>query len=456
MLQLLWRRNRETRRRKREKEQKNMKEEEFENSIITLIAQENYDKMISELEARKRNITIEFIKHTTTELKNDQKLNWNCNAQVRKGKSTLLIKLVMMILEIMRELKQTTETIGIHNIMRDEHELSEEYKKKNIYRTVRMVDEHREIDETGLNATTEKALISTLSDQNAGQYIHTIRARPIGITDKNCDINIVVTGTNRKTKKTKALIYYKLQTSNEYIWVLCGHIIVDVKELIKRWEEIKGEFERERKGTATKEDIEKIKKTRKEDFYTEYQIRKYKAIDLIRRTGYLRIRDLEEEAVIYKTYKRLKGLIKDSGRRTTRDQVKSELILIEREERKVFSVLGRTETTDRIYTILGQYYQCERYLKDWIKAEKELEEKIIEIYGVTIRNKEELTRFKEREELDEELEELRETAKGKERAKDAMFLKLDEHLRALEKAEETLKEYNEILSGEREWAKHTQ
>lgn len=127
------------------------------------------------------------------------------------------------------------------------------------------IDEFSTLARTGVNSTTEEALMNHYSDIFAGQYLHRVCAGTDGLTDKNTTVILDVIGKDEEKRITRCkLIYRDIITKQQ---ITLGYVDIKTGHIVKNW--IDGGIRDivEKREAQTMEEIRKIEEYKKKDFY---------------------------------------------------------------------------------------------------------------------------------------------------------------------------------------------
>ena len=158
------------------------------------------------------------------------------------------------------------------------------------------IDEFNILAKTGINSTTEEALLDYYSSVFAGQYLHRVCNSTDTLTDKNTTVILETIGKDEEKKVTRCkLIYRDIITKKE---MTLGYIDIDTSHIVKNWIESGVREIVETRGIQNQKDREKVDHWKRKDFYIRYQIRKYRRMELLKKEGIRDIRELEFADII--------------------------------------------------------------------------------------------------------------------------------------------------------------
>lgn len=339
-------------------------------NILQKMAEEIIRYAIPTEEIIRNDLSEKLLKELEREIINKEIISLQINAKPRMSKSTLAILLGKFIhhLLIKHNLKNKNIKFGMRNIARDQNEKNKRMREPELMNDIIITDESNALEDTGENATIEKAQREVFSDVQAGRYIHGIWVCPEGTMDKNCDIKLEIRNKEKGLIHTR--VYYFSKSSYYYGWVLIGIADFNVTKLIKNWLRIEPIFFKYLKHKK-KEDKEIIEKEGKKDFYVEYMCKKYEKMELMNREGILHARDLDYADIRKKIVDSLKPLAELSfiSIQRLKNNIKSKIETEFRKRKMPLSMLGREMEFERISGILEMYRSLTE-TKESIKALK--------------------------------------------------------------------------------------
>ena len=254
------------------------KKKQFRENTLYYYANKFNKGIITNEEIDKIDMTEIFLAELEERVKLGEIIIININAMMRKGKSTLAIKLGKIIYELLKKYgyRKKTEQFTIKNIARDHQEHSKMMRNPETSFTVIATDESNELENTGENVSIEKALDKVFSDVQAGRYVHRVCCSPKETIDPNADIMLSVTAIDKETLTTHAKLYYRFYEGGQEVTQLLGYVRIYVGNVIKIWaKETKELFYKTKRGIATKEEIKRLEKIAEQDWYTHYYIKKH-------------------------------------------------------------------------------------------------------------------------------------------------------------------------------------
>lgn len=316
-------------------------------------------------------------------------------AKPRLGKSTVGIERGSFVFDLLKKHKQRSnkETFGMINIARDQQERSKILRNPKTQFTVLVTDEENELENTGENVSVERSFSRTMSDVQAGRYIHDIQISPKTITDPNTDIVLEAIAQDKPTHTTHCKLSYLIFRDGQTYWQTVGHVNIYVGHIIRNWENIKGDFfelkRLETEETLTKKQEERqtelrkhILKWAKKDFYIEYMIKKYEKMELITKEGILRPRELDYAEIVLNTINKLKALTRINGV-VKQNIIRSYIEMGFREAKMPLSIVGREFATNKAMGILDLYKSrvkikadIQKIKNEYIKEVRQVKQKV--------------------------------------------------------------------------------
>lgn len=148
------------------------------------------EELITEVSLMRKsgNINELFGDYIEWKLKNRQLINIQIRGQVRTGKSTVGLTLMMWInSELVRVMLREELPNTYECIMGDQTEFLR-FAKKGTKNVCILVDEYNKMAESGANATTEKNLLDDYSSRFAAWYVHRIGCSPVGTIDHLAEV----------------------------------------------------------------------------------------------------------------------------------------------------------------------------------------------------------------------------------------------------------------------------
>ena len=236
------------------------KKKQFRENTLYYYANKFNKGIITNEEIDKIDMTEIFLAELEERVKLGEIIIININAMMRKGKSTLAIKLGKIIYELLKKYgyRKKTEQFTIKNIARDHQEHSKMMRNPETAYTVIVTDEENELENTGENVTAEKALNEVFSSVQAARLVHRVCCSPKDTTDPNADILLSITATDPPTMTTHAKLYYKYYEGGREQIQYIGYIRISVADIISNWE--KNVKKRYYKLKPTQEDLKYVQK----------------------------------------------------------------------------------------------------------------------------------------------------------------------------------------------------
>lgn len=314
---------------------------------------------IENKDIRINDITEIFLDELKLIIKNEELINIQIIGQVTTGKSTLGMKLLKEINNILK--KPTT----LKNICADQLEFGQKIKDKTINNMCIMIDEWNALSESGLNATVEQKFLRQFSEVQAQRYIHRIGCSPTTIIDELAEIIIDIIGIDKRNKTTTALISYKIFDAIGERTQLIGHIKINVSDIFE------------------------------ETWWKRYRKKKFEKMNLLIEEGIKDIRELKYAEIILEVRKKLINLARLG-------LVNKEIIVnyvekIRRENKEILSILTSDDIITKIKGLLEITKQKEKLIN------------IIENKQKKLKNDKKTKRINENE-IKQKIEEIKEIA----------------------------------------------
>lgn len=322
------------------------------------------EDLIEEGEIAKNDVTEKFIKEIGHNmLINRESVNININSPVRSGKTTVNFACGIIVQEGLKKLGMTTEDFGIKNIARTQYELSKKMREPEMNNVFICIDEFDDLEETGENATVEKALLKHFSKIQAGRYIHRGYCSPSDVPDDESNIILNVIQADKEERITHCRLYYKILKGGTMYTQCIGHVNLYVGHIVKNWIE-QGIEKRFYNFNKTEKDLKLIEEWRRKDWYTEYMCRKFEKMDLINKKGVFRTKEMDYADVILEIIEELFDLTKIGGlnQREIKNFVRSKC----REKKVPLSLVGEQIITDRVdgnLNVWTRYFDNQRKMK---------------------------------------------------------------------------------------------
>lgn len=361
------------------------KEREFYVSELYLIAMNYVDSIITNEEILKNNLTELFWHELEKIIEKAELIRIQLLGRVRKGKSTVGIKLGKEIFKLLQKYGyiEKDKKYGMNNIARDQAEKSLRMRDPETEYTVLVTDEKSKLEEGGENATVEKQAQEQMSEVQAARYIHQVDIAPSELLDEQSEIMLEVIAADEKDKITHCHLYYRIYKAEAgtYYNQLVGYVNISVADIIEKWEEVKKHFLKPDR-MKTKEDRRIIKQAREQDFYVEYMIKKHQKMELLTKKGIARGRLLGKAAIILKVIKDLGDIVGVMRQNELRETVRGQL-KIELRKAKVFTsiigdeiILKDTMSIINLIKTVDGIKQTTQVLRVKIKEEEKTEDKI--------------------------------------------------------------------------------
>jgi len=332
------------------------KDHKWQGNILQKMAEEIVRYTIPIEEVVKFNLSETILREIKREIKNKEIVKIQINAKPRLSKSTVGIAIAQYMDFVLKDLGQKDEKIefGMRNIARDQNEKMKKLRNPDLMFDVIITDENNSSESTGENATVEEAQRKTVSDVQAGRYIHEINICPEGSMDHNTDIKIEI--RNKENGLSHTRIYYHLKSMSYYGWVMVGIADFDVRSLIKNWLNVEPRFMKYLKDKNGK-DKEYIEYWSKRDFYVEYMCKKYEKMELMNKHGIMHARDLDYGEMRQIIVDRLKPLaeLPIISLQRLKNNVSAKIESEFKQRKMPLSILGKQEETNRVMGYLELY-----------------------------------------------------------------------------------------------------
>lgn len=321
-------------------------------------------------------------------IKNNELVNIQINAQVRKGKSTLGCSIGENIAKLLVKYNKKPKEFEfkINNIVRSQQEYSDIMKRGNLSNDIILIDEFDAMDDTGENSSVEQKLREKMSDIFAGLYVHKVSCSPNDVIDKNADIFIEIIATNKERRETLTHIYFNLLQNGVKTKIPIGKCVFSVAKVINNWVNFEPTFVNNYElnnmisqgKKLSKNELSKLEKEnklieeyRKKDYYIEYMIRKYFKMNLTTKEGIYNSRELDNAEIILDIVNQLKDMAKHTDSFDI-NMVKAYTDIVARKRKMVLSLIGKKEIIDKAMGILLQYKALQKNLKLIEKEEKKI------------------------------------------------------------------------------------
>lgn len=328
----------------------------WEGNILQKIAEEVVRYAIPVEEIIKNDLSLKLMKELDRKIKNKEIISMQINSLPRLGKSSLGILLGMFILELLKKYKMKPENVkfGMKNIARDQNEKIKKMRDPNLMYDIIVTDESNALEDTGENATVEKAQREVFSDVQAGRYIHGIWICPEGTMDKNSDIKLEIRNKSEGLIHTR--VHYYMKSGLYYGWVLIGIADFNLKNLIRNWLNVEKRFFKYLKE-KNESDRKYIEYWSKRDFYVEYMCKKYEKMELMNREGILHARDLDYAEIRKAVVTSLKPLAELNfiSMQRLKNNIKSKIEIEFKKKKMPMSIIGREMEYERVLNYLEMY-----------------------------------------------------------------------------------------------------
>jgi hypothetical protein len=295
------------------------------------LAWKTYSNPLSfnDLTKTRNNVTEEFWEHIDTAIKDKEMLRIVINGLTGSSKSTV----AGLIAEYMNY--KLGKKMKIEYIASDQIEYSRKMMDKKINNVALVVDEIGSLQKGNYNSSTEAQLIDHFSSVFAQLYVYPLICTPTGDSfDKNTDLILTFLEKNTKEKYSVFTLTYKLRMPDGSSNVNLGYVVFDVKATIQR------------------------------DWYKTYRERKFLKFDLLKKDLIGDIRTLEESKIIINAFNELKEGAKVIAH--TKDSVGGTItrVMIEKDIKRIFSILGGDYISGILATLLKQVYHLGKIEKE--------------------------------------------------------------------------------------------
>lgn len=304
-------------------------------------------KAISAEDAKLIDLTDLLLEDIKQVIKRGELVNVQITGQVVSGKSTLMLKLLKVVL------KELGQTLEMKHICADQMEFSRKVINPNLSHTCLGVDEFAALNLTGYNSSTEEAFLKQFSDVMAQRFLHRIACSPYTIMDDNSDIILDVLGKNVKTQTTRVIVMYRLRTPTSDLIKTIGHADIFVGDILTS------------------------------SVYKQYRKRKEMKWDLLIRHGVRDLRELEFAELILKVFWKLRPLARQGI--TDNDTILICIGMLARQDKRLQSIPTEdflVRNAAGMLKIVKVQTQNEKRLEKAIKQDKS--EKDIEILKSTV------------------------------------------------------------------------
>lgn len=322
--------------------------------ILRFIFLKTRERMVSESEALQNNLTETFFEWMRDKIDSRELIVFAVLGEVRTGKSTVVIKIVWEINKYIQHIGLNSDPLKnmTKYIFSDQTEFLR-FINGNERNAGLVIDEFNDMARTGLNATTEEALLDYYSNIFAGQYLHRGAASPDVVTDKNTTVILEVYGKDEANRTIRCKLKYRDVISKQQMTI--GFVDIFVGDLIKGWIDSGVRDIIEKHGVRNLEDQKKVDKLRETDFYVRYQIKKYRRMDLLKKHGVRDIRDLEYSVIVLQVLEELEDYAKIS--RIDKELIDTVTDEVCKTNKRIYSILTVNEISQRSKAILNLYHK---------------------------------------------------------------------------------------------------
>lgn len=347
------------------------KNRKFKQNTFMKLANEYRRNMTDEAEIEKIDMTDIYFKETEIMIKEGELVIIQINAKVRGAKSTTAIAEGERVFSLLKKYKQRkkTDVFGMNNIARDDQEHSKLMRNPDTMFTVIVTDESNDLEGTGENTTTERALKNVFSNVQASRYVHRINCSPQDIIDPNTDIILEIVAVDRINKINHCNLFYRYFIGGEEVRQYLGYVNIYVGNLIANWLHVSKRF---LKPNQTKADKAYIEKWRKKDYYIDYMVKKHEKMELITKEGIFRPRLLDYATVILKVIDKLEPLAKMTSL-LNHNIVRNYVKMAMRQAKIPTSIVGEELATREVMGIMDLHKGYWKLQKDLNKAYANME-----------------------------------------------------------------------------------
>lgn len=334
----------------------------MEQTLKPKILQEDFKFMFEEAirtmlqvkDAEKINLTDLFWEVLEDKLRSGEQINISVRGEVRSGKSSVAVYLAYRINQMIEEMRQEPITHEMYRyIFSDQIEFTR-FIDADIWHRAVVIDEFNRMSETGVNSTTEEALFDYYSDVFAGKKIHKITVSPKRIYDNNATIILDYKGKDPEMKVSRFLLKYRDIVSNRV--ALLGYVDFYMEPIISNWvDNVEKRFE---KRPHSDEDMQFFEEESRKDFYTRYQIKKYKRMQLLEKEGIRDLREPEFAIIVLEALAELED--KASLRKVSSDIVDLVVEEIRRKHRRIYSMVAESKISSKVSGLLSLYTEINK------------------------------------------------------------------------------------------------
>ena len=326
------------------------------NHIKMLYMKTKTEGMLTETDILQRNVTKIFWAGYIGALRHKELWNMAIRGKTGGSKSTIGIKVLYVgTMELIKQgvitKKMIEEAGGIQKylytrINSDQTEFIR-FAMKEKGNTITVIDEFSTMGETGLNATTEKAMYTEHSDLFAQERIHKISCSPTHINDRNADIILDYVGKDEEKKISQFKLGYR-DTTDWMVYYL-GYVNFYVGDVMEM------------------------------PFYKKYREKKFKRLDLLKKHGIRNVKELEFSRIVMETYKKMK-ILAEIGKQNEEMILANIMAIIRASESKMqYSIISLNFLVMQVKSMLSLITEITRFKKKLEKEEDRERKNIIKV-----------------------------------------------------------------------------
>lgn len=318
---------------------------------------EAFEKLTPETEALQNNLTTVFWDTQQIKMERGEIVSIAIRGEPGTGKSTIAWTIKERGNKILTQIKKNplAQKESRNYVVSDQTEFLR-FTDKDLRNIMVMIDEFNVLAKTGLNATTEMAMLEQYNDFFRAHYLHRVTCSISQITDQNSTIILDVLGRNDKTRETRCKLAYRDPITGMH--AVIGYVDISVADTIKVWDKEAKKLI-EGKTSWTPQEIRRIEELREADGYVAYQIKKHKRLSLINQHGIRDIRELEYAPIILDSLEELQKLA--TLETVQMDMAQLVIDEVRRRHKRIYSTMTLLELAGRVKAILTMYTKIQRY-----------------------------------------------------------------------------------------------
>ena len=146
-------------------------------NVLRLYAEEQVLIPTKEEDLLKRDMTDKFLKELEREIKFKEIWKIQINGKMRMSKSTLGITFLRYGISLLNKYfpqETNSKEWSMKNIARDDQEYTKKMRNPDLMFDMILIDEENALEDTGENASIEKAQKEVSSNVQAGRYVHNL------------------------------------------------------------------------------------------------------------------------------------------------------------------------------------------------------------------------------------------------------------------------------------------